>query len=129
MPASADVKALAIDPPGRFDALPDSIVDKMIAVASRWYADMGEDPVEQADVVAYHVAHLLALAGVGAPKGGGVGPVASQSVSMTGASTTWAVAAVQPGAVLPPLDARTIYGIMALAIRDGVPTIDVGGPS
>lgn len=119
MPAAADVKILALDPVGRFDALPDSLINRLILTVSRsYYSDFGGDAAERDDVIAWHVAHLLALAGVG--------PVASHSINLGGASKTYAVAAVPAGVAIGALDGRTTYGVIALGIRDGVPTVDGG---
>ncbi len=128
MPSAADVKILALDPVGRFDALPDALIDRIIVSVSRsYYADFGGDEAERADVISWHVAHVLALAGVGlGGQGGGVGPVSSHSVNRGGASVTYAVAAVPVGVAIHALDGRTPYGVMALGIRDGVPTVDRG---
>lgn len=127
MPVAVDIKALAFDPVGRFDALPDAVVDRLITAVSRSYAPAFGGEVERSDLVAYHVAHLLALSGVGTGgQGGGVGPVASHSVSLGGASVTYAVATVQAGATVQALDGRTVYGVIALGIRDGVPTVATG---
>lgn len=120
MPTAAEVKALALDPPGRFDALPDLLVTKWIASVARLYASE-VDEAETDDLIGLHVAHLLAKAGVG-----GVKAVASQSVSLGGASTSYAVQAPQAGAV-DPLDTSTLYGALALGLRSAIPTIATGG--
>lgn len=125
MPTAAEVKALALDPPGRFDALSDALVDKWIARVARLYAsEVDEDETD--DLIGLHVAHLLAKAGVGGVKGGGA--VASQSVSLGGASTSYAVQAPQAGAV-DPLDTSTPYGALALGLRSSIPTIATGAAS
>jgi hypothetical protein len=124
VPTAAEVKALALDPVGRFDALPDLLVTKWITRVSRLYAsDVAEEETD--DLIGLHVAHLLAKAGVGGVKGGGA--VASQSVSLGGASTSYAVQAPQPGVAVDPLDTSTPYGSLALGLRVSIPTIDTGG--
>ena len=124
MPTAAEVKALAFDPVDRWAAVPDAVITKLIAVVGRFYADL-VGAAECEDLIAYHVAHMLALSGVGVaalqP-----GPVASASVSLGGASKTYAVQAIPVGVKIDPLDGRTPYGAIALALRDSIPTCATG---
>lgn len=121
MPTAADVRAKALDPPGRWDLTPDAVIDPLIAVCSTLHAEVEGEP-EWGPLVAYHVAHLLALAGVGGSGGGGgKGAVASHSVSLGGASVTYAVQAVPAGQAVAAIDGRTVYGILALALDAAVP--------
>lgn len=124
MPTAAEVKALAFDPVGRWDAVPDAVITRLIGVVTRSYAGLAAEP-ETEDLIAYHTAHMLAVAGVGAD-GGGVGPVSSTSVSLGGASTSFAVAPIPVGVQVDPLDGRTPYGAIALALRACIPTATTG---
>lgn len=128
MPTPADVKALAFDPPGRWDAFPDAPIAKIIAAVSRFYAAQAEP--ETPDTVLWHAAHVLSKA-TGGNGGGNVqggGQVVSHSVSLGGASKTFAVSqqAQQGDGGIDPLDGTTHYGAIALGLRNAVPTIDVG---
>lgn len=123
MPTAADVKALAFDPVGRWDAIPDLVIARLITTIGRLYADLTLCD-EYSDLVAWHVAHMLAVTGVGAA--GVVGPVSSTSISLGGASTSYAVAQVKVGGAVGSLDGRTIYGITAMALRDCIPTVGTG---
>ncbi len=97
------------------------MINPLIAVCSTLHAE-AEGEAEWEPLVAYHVAHLLALAGVGASGGGGNGaPVASHTVSLGGASVTYAVQAVPAGQAVAALDGRTVYGILALALDSAIP--------
>ena len=124
MPTAAEVKALAFDPVDRWAAVPDAVITRLVAVVTRFYADL-VSAAEYDDLIAYHVAHMLALAGVGLaalqP-----GPVQSASVSLGGATKTFAVQAIPVGVKIDPLDGRTPYGSIALALRDSIPTCSTG---
>ena len=64
MPSAAEVKALAFDPVDRWAAVPDAVIARLVTVVTRFYADLAAE-AECDDLIAYHVAHMLALAGVG----------------------------------------------------------------
>jgi len=97
------------------------VIAPLISVCALLHAEVEGEP-EWGPLVTYHVAHLLDLAGVGGSGGGGgQGAVASHTVSLGGASTTYAVHAVPAGLAVASIDGRTVYGILALALESAVP--------